>query len=171
MIEIIDNFLHHEEAEKIQNIMIGDDCNFPWFFNPYKLHINESREKENYQFTHSFLMNEIKSQWCYILFPILTNLDKKFKNLKLLRIKSNLTTLTNKKFEYDFHVDDENEKVKAAIYYVNTNDGETKFINKKCVSSIFNRLLVFNANELHKATTCTDQSVRCVINFNFTHDF
>ena len=55
---------------------------------------------------------------------------------------------------------------KAAILYLNTNDGYT-IIGDEKVESIANRLLRFDATQMHHSTTCTDQQYRANINFNY----
>ena len=65
------------------------------------------------------------------------------------------------------HVDFDNFLGKTAIFYVNSNNGYTVFENGLKVDSQENRLVVFNSDLLHAGTTCTDQKIRCVINFNF----
>jgi len=51
--------------------------------------------------------------------------------------------------------------------YVNTNNGYTKFEDGTKVESVANRLVTFPANMKHKGTSCTDEKIRVVINFNY----
>ena len=67
------------------------------------------------------------------------------------------------RYEYHNDVDD----CITAIYYVNTNNGTTKFKSGKEVESVANRLVIFNSNELHAGSSCTDEHRRCLINFNY----
>ena len=55
----------------------------------------------------------------------------------------------------------------TSIFYVNTNDGYTLFEDGTKVESVANRMLSFPANMRHTGTTCTDQQIRIVINFNY----
>ena len=62
------------------------------------------------------------------------------------------------------------EKLKywsTSIFYVNTNNGYTKFEDGTKVESVANRLLTFPANMKHTGTSCTDEKTRVVINCNF----
>jgi hypothetical protein len=56
----------------------------------------------------------------------------------------------------------------TAIFYINSNDGYTIFKkNKKIIKSKENKFIYFKSNSEHAGTTCTDQKVRVVINFNY----
>ena len=55
----------------------------------------------------------------------------------------------------------------TAVFYVNTNNGYTIFESGEKVSSVENRMVIFDSNILHTGTTCTDERVRCVLNFNY----
>ena len=62
------------------------------------------------------------------------------------------------------------EKLKqwtTSIFYVNTNNGYTKFEDGTKVESVANRMLTFPANMKHIGTSCTDEQTRVVINFNY----
>lgn len=63
---------------------------------------------------------------------------------------------------------DDNPDWKTAIFYINTNNGYTKFnIKKKIVKSKANRLVKFPAKIKHTGTTCTDKDERIVLNINY----
>ena len=89
------------------------------------------------------------------------------------RIKANLRTRTSKNEESFFHVDlmmmseEKQKQWTTSIFYVNTNDGYTKFEDGTKVESVANRLVSFPANMKHLGTSCTDQKRRVVINFNY----
>jgi hypothetical protein len=55
----------------------------------------------------------------------------------------------------------------TAIYYVNDNNGSTKFEDGDSIDSVANRLVIFPSNLRHSGTRCTDQQRRIVINFNY----
>ena len=50
---------------------------------------------------------------------------------------------------------------------MNTNNGYTKFEDGTTVKSEANRMVTFPASMRHLGTTCTDQKIRVVINFNY----
>ena len=55
----------------------------------------------------------------------------------------------------------------TAIYYLNTNNGFTKFENGDKVNSVANRIVIFDSNLKHTGTSCTDSYARLLINFNY----
>lgn len=164
-IEIFDNFLLEEEYRKIHDTLYGPD--FLWGYSSGKSYIHENKQnKYIFQFVHSFYMNyNWKSPHGSLLEPFIRIL----KPVAIFRIKANLTTITPKKIQYEFHRDpgDVLVKCKTACYYVNTNNGKTVFSDGQEIDSIANRLIVFDSDMYHTGTSCTDESTRCVINFNY----
>ena len=164
--EIIDDFLPQQDADVIENIVIGDDFN--WFYNDYKSADNELMDGDsldNFQFTHTFYRNYSPcSNWYDAVVDPFT---KKLTPWSWIRIKANLNPRTQSVVTYGWHVDYDNAKHKTAIYYVNTNNGKTIFKNGLEVESVKNRLLIFDCWAEHSATSCTDKKARGVINFNY----
>jgi hypothetical protein len=159
-IEIKNNFLENDFFLQIKNFLTSE--NFPWYFNYQKT--TESDGILNFQFTHIFYINEkINSDFYFVVNPILNSL----KYEKILKIKANLTTVTEKKHIYDFHVDNKIKNSKTSVYYINTNNGETIFQNKKVIKSIENRLITFPSYLEHAGTSCTDKKIRVVLNINY----
>ena len=82
-------------------------------------------------------------------------------------------TAGEKKIAYDLFADTENfddevaTKWTVSIFYINTNNGYTKFEDGTIVKSFANRLLTFPSNLKHCGTSCTDERTRVVINFNY----
>ena len=93
--------------------------------------------------------------------------------VSLWRIKANLLTRTPNIVKNAFHVDmsyASEEKLKqwtTSIFYVNTNNGYTKFEDGTKVECVANRMVTFPANMKHGGTSCTDKRIRVVINFNY----
>jgi hypothetical protein len=161
MIKIIDNFLKKEDFENIYNIMTS--VNFDWYYNQFinsELDIN----KKEFQFTHTFYAENVPRSTFIIIQPIL----QKIKSSSLLRIKANLLTKTNKIKEYGFHTDfDNKDNLITGIFYINTCNGYTLFKNGTKVESIANRFVNFDSKLEHAGTSCTDDNIRIVINFNY----
>lgn len=159
---LIDNCLPDEHLKKIQSTMLGED--FPWFYRSYKVSPETANSLNDFQFNHNFYNDfSFKSPYTEILIPIFEILNPS----ALVRIKANLTTMTDEIVQYDYHVDYENFDGKTAIFYVNSNNGYTLFDDGSKVKSIENRLVIFDSKIKHTGTSCTDQKVRCVINFNY----
>ena len=166
-IKIEDNFLKQEDFNKIQEIMMSP--NFYWFFSDI---IDYKEDVDKFQFCHVFFRNSVPtSNSIEIISPILKILNP----MPLWRIKANLLTKTPNIVENEFHIDlphlrNSPEKLKqwtTSIFYVNTNNGYTKFEDGTKVKSVANRMLTFPANMKHTGTSCTNEKIRIVINFNY----
>ena len=165
-VKIEDNFLAQTDFDKIQTMMMGHT--FPWFLN---LFIDSVTDVEKLQLILLFYKDkEPCSNHIKNMIPILTILDP----TAIYRIKSNLLIKTSSIIENKFHSDlssvlkeDQRAHWITSIFYVNTNNGYTKFENGMKVESVANRMVSFPANMEHKGTTCTDEQTRVVVNFNY----
>ena len=159
MIKVIDNFLEEDIFKEIEKILMSDK--FPWFYNDFK---NDSDDINNFQFTHTVVRGngEVESKFIQYMKPFFDKLNIK----KIFRIKINLTTRTQKSFNHLYHTD-VSFKCLTAIFYINSNNGKTIFKNGEEINSVANRMLIFNSNLEHAATSHTDEKTRVVINFNF----
>jgi len=184
MFKVIDNFLEDKDFQVIKNTLLFNK-GFDWYFNNGIIKNNQQGNLHFFQFTHFLYkgavrisklepedkIKEIKgldtinvgTKFFNICNPILKKLGVKY----LVRIKINLNVFSPQLVEGGFHRDYEND-CKAAVFYVNTNNGYTKFKkNNKIINSVENRMLMFKANELHTGTNTTDQKCRIVINFSY----
>ena len=159
---VIDDFLPQEDYKLIYDTMLSS--NFPWYYaNSVVSKDLLCTEQENYQFGHSFYFNYgFKSESAQILIPILERLNP----TAILRIKGTLLPRSEKTIEHGYHLDNESSTL-GAIYYINTNNGYTKFKEGGKIDSVANRLVLFNTDEYHTGATCTDEKVRVLINFNY----
>jgi hypothetical protein len=165
MIKIVDNFLNQEYFKEVYN-MFYHDKNFPWF--PSKV----LNYKDYRQFVHLFYNNyRPNSIYHELLEPLYAQLKVK----ALIKVKANHLWKTDEIIEHGFHTDgaehinkDDNPDWKTAIFYINTNNGYTKFdLDQKIINSKANRLAIFSANVKHTGTTCTDKDERIVLNINY----
>lgn len=164
-IKIIESFLSEIDYGEIKSLL----CNyqFPWHFSPV---IQEEDSNEIWQFEHTFYQDNVPSS---VYFNVIkTHLINHIPNLKsLLRVKANINPNTGKqKMKNMFHTDfplDENDFIKTAVFYLDTNNGYTLFENGQKVDSVKNRLAIFNKNTLHTGVETTDQRERIVININY----
>jgi hypothetical protein len=155
---VIKNVLKKENFLTIKNTLEGG--NFPWYFSKVLI----EKINNNFQFVHTFYNNfTVNSNFYDLIIPIIEVL----KPLSLIKIKANLLPQEKNIVEHGMHVDHYHKKCKTAIYYVNTNNGYTKFLDKTKILSEENKLLIFNTEEEHTGTTCTNVSRRIVINFNY----
>lgn len=167
-IKVIDNFLEQNDYNNIKDLLMGTSID--WKFqstilrNDYK-YKTSCKEKDNYQFIHCFYnFLQPTSEYYSHLFPFFhpSKLDPK----ALIRIKSNLNPRSDNHVIHGYHTDLD-FLCKTAVYYVNSNNGFTVFSNGKKVESVANRIVIFNSNLMHSGSTCTDEKVRVVINFNY----
>ena len=162
MITIQDNYLSDADHQALYKVVTAET--FPWFFNSYILSRRHDGNVEAFQFIHVFYKESwITSSSFMILKPILKKLNYK----SLVRIKINLNPYSQKIIEGGFHTD-QDFKCKAAIYYLNTNNGYTLFKegNEK-VESVKNRMVFFDTLTHHSGTNSTDCKNRLVLNFNY----
>ena len=165
--KVIDNFLEDGPFEQLQMLMMGK--NFTWFYSPHKVyskHKKDSIEQNqlyNFQFFHPFYNRlNIRSNYYDQLKPLMSKIDPIF----IHRIKANCTPYTEKIRDFDMHTD-VGIKCKTAVYYINTNNGYTKFKDGSKVDSVANRIVIFPSHMKHSGSTCSDEKVRVVINLNY----
>ena len=158
MIEIIDNFLPEEEFKSIQSFMMGGE--FRWFY----VEGTATKDDGMYHMSHMFFQPEVGSNSEHL------NMWNTFMNQvgakQCTRIKANLTFKTPTIELTEYHID--YEDIKTAIFYINTNNGYTEFESGVRVSSVANRVCIFDSNLKHRGTTHTEPDPRrIVVNFNY----
>ena len=188
MITCIDNFLDKNSFLKVQELLISSE--FPWFGGcihgsidkemtdqlkdkKLKEKIEKSRCSDlfNYHFIHGFYSNDVPESNYFTSYiqPIYNLLNGK----SLLRIKANLMTRTDQPVTSGFHIDVSNKEGKCdersytSIFYINTNNGYTEFVDGTKVKSIENRMITFHGSCFHSGVTATDEKTRIVLNFNY----
>ena len=191
-IKIEDNFLEQEKFDEIELIInplkqeyVKEDGsasqNISWYFR-YQYYAKPTEDKsfrgweeeegelDQFQFTHTFYDGHIPQS------PYMEQVNCFFKPLHMVsifRIRANLLTRLPKIVSHPFHTDitflSEKELAQwtTSIFYVNTNNGYTLFEDGTKVESNANRMLTIPANIKHTGTTCTDQPIRIVVNFNY----
>jgi len=164
MIQVIDNFLPMGELKRMQHVMI-DSGTFPWYWNS---DITQDPTEERGQCTHMFYRESMgRSDTFPVVAPIL---DRLFypESAIIYRAKANLNIKESEnnqlgKYHVDYPI-----PCKTAIFYVNTNNGYTKFLDDgDIIDSKENRLIVFDSHLKHVGFTCTDEKARVVININY----
>tara|TARA_B100000963_G_scaffold86366_1_gene74011 strand:+ start:95 stop:580 length:486 start_codon:yes stop_codon:yes gene_type:complete len=158
MVEVIDNFLPSTIFYNLQKIMMSSE--FPWFYNDFIL-APRNYEKD-YQFTHQFVNSDTGYQdYYYLIEPCVKQL--RVSNIK--RIKANLNTKTIFHNSGGFHIDYPN--MLTSIFYINTNNGWTKFKGGDKIKCVENRMVIFDSNIEHSGFSCTNQKRKIVVNFNY----
>jgi len=165
--KIIDNFLGDEYLQPIIERVSGSW--FPWYWSEVLDERNFLEDlKYNFQLGHTlFRDNTFTNQEFHLFLPLLDRLNIK----SLHRIKLNLTPITSKIIEQGYHIDNEFSDHTTAVFYLNTNNGYTKFQSTgEKVYSVKNRLVTFPSSAYHTGTTCTDSSRRLVLNINYVQE-
>ena len=163
MFKVIDNFLDKEIFKKIQKGIL-ENTYFPWYFSDYTDYLKE-KGLDKGKYIHTFYENNNSNSKYYdLLLPIV----EKLKCVSLIKIKINSTNYSDKIIEGTYHIDNKYKNTKTAVYYLNTNDGYTKFKkNKKKINSVKNRIVIFDSNKEHLGTTTTNVKRRVVLNLNY----
>lgn len=161
--EVIDDFLPKDQHEMIAEAMLSGD--FPWFYNNAIVSENDGEVDtvNNYQFTHNFYSHySWNSNFSDLVMPLVEKISPR----SLVRIKANLSPVTHEPIDGRWHTDYGFECT-TAVYYVNSNNGYTKFRSGHVVESVANRIVIFDSHDLHTGGTATDTKVRCLINLNY----
>ena len=159
--EVIDNYLPQEQFENIRDIMMGS--NFPWYYNPNVAHENEDKYINSMYFTHTFCIDSVATSGFFdSILPLLRKMNVK----AMVRVKGNMYPNVGSLLENDRHVDFDFPH-KAAIFYINTNNGPTTLEDGTKIESVENRILFFDPSKEHYSTHCTDQKIRVNININY----
>lgn len=160
---VIDNFLDFYQHEAIADLVGSNQ--FPWYpanMVDHKLS-DDLDDSDNFELTHNFYSDySVQSGWYQTIQPIVERISPS----ALVRIRAALMPKRDIALENAYHVDVDFDCF-TAIYYVNTNNGYTKFKSGEIVESVANRFMYFNSQNLHTGTSATDSAYRCLINFNY----
>ena len=160
--KIIDDFLSPSDFEITQNFFQSSD--FIWYYNQGIA--NHKQGLDQFQFVHPFfdISKPSQTDWSPFLQPILTKLNAQY----IFRIKANLRPRTSQGVLSDFHTDMKLNQ-QTAIFYLNTNNGYTKFKDNTLddVPSVANRLITFYGHLEHCGSSATDCNNRIVLNINY----
>ena len=160
---INDNFLSIDYLQLLNQII--NQYDFFWAWNSIlSLEDFVPHEKYNRQLVHWFYPKKSPFKDYFEIFKIVADqLGAK----EVIRMKLNCNYPTDKIIEHGFHIDT-SEVSKTSIFYLNTNDGYTKFEDSgEIVKSVENRMITFNSSKRHSGSTCTDQYNRLVLNINW----
>ena len=158
MIEINDNFLPEEEFKSIQSFMMGGE--FRWFYVDGRAFADDGQ----FHMTHMFFQPEVglNSEHLDMWNTFMNKVEAK----KCTRIKANLTFKTPTIEVGEYHTD--YDDIKTAVFYINTNNGYTEVKSGVRVSSVANRVCIFDSNLIHRGTTHSEGGQqRIAVNFNY----
>ena len=164
--KVIDDFLYEQDFKDLEDYILGPAVH--WKYNPFK--VKQSEDTDSFQFVHvvfeptRFPVSIERSM--VACDPIFATLTKRHQFDIMHRVKINLTPRTVEHNYTAWHTDTKQHN-KTAIFYVNTNNGFTRFKDGTKVMSKANRMVIFDAQTEHSGVTCTDEKVRVVININY----
>ena len=167
-VEVIDNFLSDYYFKQIQSTLLGE--HFWWFHNEY---INDDDKGKGKKSQLMNILYDIRPEYdgetpSYDLIRDSLNvIGQKLNITALYRIKANLRLRSFfNRSGGGYHIDPY-DCSHTSIYYINTNNGYTKFKNNDKVKSMENRMVIFPSHLEHQGYTCSDQLKRVVVNFNY----
>lgn len=156
--KIIDNFLEQVDFNFIKNYIIN--TTFPFYYQHFLT--DEKEENNECSFTHVVYKNFMPHS---DLFDHIQPIIKLINPKALIRIKINCYPKTSKIVYHKPHKDFDFDN-KALILYLNNNDGYT-IVGEQKVESIENRALIFNGNQTHFSSSCTDAKARFNMAINY----
>lgn len=161
--KIIDDFLPIHKFNTIRKDLESEQ--FPWYWNSHSTGYDFSP-----QFVHGFVEgSKINSGYFEVWKSC--GLFKELGAHSVAKFKVNCNYKTHEPYVGNFHTDFIKEKTEGlitSIFYINTNNGGTKFEDGTIVNSVANRLLTFDCSTKHAAVSCTDEDRRIVVNINYT---
>jgi hypothetical protein len=161
--KVIDNFLPDEEFGLIQYGMT-ESQNLAWYLNNFVSGVADlETHPKDYYFTHLFYSDyRVRSENFKVFHNFLEKLDCK----SLIRVKANLYPSTETVRHHRNHQDYDFSH-KAALLFINDNNGLTVLNDEIEIESKANRVLLFDPQIPHHSTTCSDEKYRITVNFNY----
>ena len=155
----IKNFLSTDSFEEIKNTITNQD--FPW-----RRRDHMAGENDKMYFTYNFYNGMEVSSGLYKphILPILQKLEA----VAPIEVRANMSI--SELYEVSGWHRDYKLKCKSSILYLNSCDGGTELkINDETVfiKSEANKMLIFDADVLHRGITSKREPVRYIINFNY----
>ena len=168
MIKVIDNFLSDSDFKDLQSFIMS--VTFPWYYSPVLYPKDKDYNEYNNQYYHMFWMDDEdpKMTTSPIIFKKIVPVLKKLNVTEDLLTRIKLNAQPKKFFRTlgGYHNDSDNQT--TSVYYLNTNNGGTKFKKSgKVVKSVENRIVIFDSNLIHSGIFCTNKPRRFVLNLNY----
>jgi len=167
--EIIDNFLPEVVANQLNDLLFYPNGDSRLQFT-YVADVNVSSQKNQFAFAR-ILIDQWKPAFDGaepILMPIIAELCKYLHSgITVYRGKVNLFTRTPENEGLGMHHDLNTPDYHTIIYYVNDNNGGTRFADGTFVNQKKNRALIIHGKALHETVTQTDTNIRVNININY----
>ena len=187
-IKIIDDYLPMEAFQQLTGHVYNGE--FPYQIGRYKVggHNYDDESKNalrlgkweplknlvnfyDWQLHHTFYIND---DWLGEHKHVVSDLMQTINPLAWLRVRLTVNPALEQNLllggfhtDYPQHGKYEKTPIYTGIFYLNTNNGYTTFLDGFNVGSVANRLVIFPGNLYHSAVSCTDIQQRYQINVNF----
>tara|TARA_B100001057_G_C22264875_1_gene724668 strand:- start:5 stop:559 length:555 start_codon:yes stop_codon:yes gene_type:complete len=171
--KVIDNFLPDDQFEDISKEILGKF--FPWYWQEnshgYQLENGTWVNIDNVpQLTHCFTDDgKIFSNYFDTFKKSSLFYKLNIKDLAKFKVNCNYKTSEQKIgfFHTDYRGEDIIKDITTSVFYLNSNNGGTKFEDGTFVKSVRNRMVTFDCSTKHAAVSCTDEHRRIVVNINY----
>ena len=163
---IIDNFISEDDLVKIEQKVLQQPIFKAYDSTAYNTSTNVYDVMMNrVLFSSLYPLCGYDKEYLPYFHPILDKIpDMGF----LQRVSLNLTFATSNPYISDYHVDNNTQNSFTNIFYLNSNNGGTKFKESgEIVQSQRNRLVMFPSFRKHAAVNTTDTKLRWVLNINY----
>jgi hypothetical protein len=167
--EVIDNFLTDDQWKSLNDLLFFPNGDSKLEFK-YVADVNVSSQKNQFAFGR-VVMDQWKTTFDgsdqYIDSIMVAVCKRLQKGIKVYRAKVNLFTRTAKNEGLGMHCDLNTPDYQTIIYYINDNNGGTRFADGTFVPQKKNRAVIVHGPVLHESVTQTDTNVRVNININY----
>ena len=159
--EITDNTLPIDYFENLKNIIMSN--NLSW---EYQERVGNITDKDNGHFYFVHRLYENFSPVCSFFQQLIPYVEDVLDAKAVIRSRILLYTNQETLVEHSPHRDMDYSH-KAALLYINTNNGFTRMSDNTKVNSVENRNVIFDGSTLHNSTNCTDEKSRFVLAVNY----
>ena len=159
---VLDDALMPEDHMMLEKELL-DFRRFPWYMGSGNVAGTgeDKGHRDLYLYHTLFAIDAEPSPWWGLFNPLWNMLNP----MAFVRVRCNLDIGRSVPHEHGFHNDYDN--IVSAVYYVNDNNGATKFENGEVVRSKANRIVFFDSNLRHTTVVATDVRARILVNINY----
>lgn len=174
---VIDNFIPNLYLQDLQSHFLSEHCE--WYFNG-KLTGDQSEELlSSYGFytllcwNRNFNQNYISTLSKGLIFSVQQKVEDLVQNqLCIVRARVDMTVFNPSNYRHELHTDFPCEHV-AAIFYINSSDGNTMIFDRSGleliaeIEPVENRLVIFDGLMTHTGHSPSKNKSRVLMNLNF----
>lgn len=161
---VIDNFLDEDQFNLLYSLIDPFSDGDKFYFLPYAKVRSDGNKPGNFQFVHNLMTQGSLS----ILSQV--GIEERLQPLAFVKAKINFALQSRIRSSAGWHTDipsPDDVKARTGILYLNDNNGFTEFDTGKQVTSVANRYVEFDSNQMHRGVDCSDAPWRAVLNINY----